>query len=108
MPALLKGINDSDANDLALHIASINEVALIALISPAIQTIPVLGFIDEVEQTVGNVVIDASGVITFTPVLNYNGTVIFPYVVQNSNPDLDETARELKRLLSMMYRKMKM
>tara|TARA_B110000902_G_scaffold114548_1_gene134747 strand:- start:192 stop:1142 length:951 start_codon:yes stop_codon:yes gene_type:complete len=89
---LTKGINDSDANDLALHIFSINEEALVELISPAIQTIPVLGFIQGVEGTVGNVVIDASGVITFTPVADHNGTVSFEYVVQNSNPDLVETA----------------
>jgi virulence-associated protein VagC len=89
---LFKGINDSDANDLALHIASINSVTLLVQTGTDTQTIPVLGLIEGVEGTVGNVVIDASGVITFTPVANHNGTVIFPYVVQNSNPDLDETA----------------
>ena len=81
---LFKGINDSDENDSALHIFSINEVELTG--GSVEQTIPVY----ELTEVVGNIVIDAAGVIIFTPVANHNGTVSFLYVVENAEGLQDE------------------
>ena len=60
---------DSDIDGTTPTIQSINGTAL----TPGIaQTIAV---------TNGSVTINAAGVITFTPALNFNGTVNFPYVI---------------------------
>ncbi len=73
---LTKGANDSDPNGLDLSIVSINGDAL----TGAVQTITVQN---------GTVAIDANGVITFASSPSYFGTVMFNYVIENTN---NETA----------------
>ncbi|WP_375138936.1 Ig-like domain-containing protein [Azohydromonas caseinilytica] len=69
--------NDTDANGDTLRIASINGTAISA------------GTAYTIAVPNGTVYVSTAGVVTFTPVADYSGTVSFDYVVSDGNGGTD-------------------
>ena len=79
---LTDGIADSDPDNDTLTITAINGVN----ITGGVQSIPVDN---------GNIDIDNNGKITYTPNLDFNGTITFPYVISDSNGGTDNATETI-------------